>query len=70
MKHDLSIKLPKSPIGVSDLEIVVRGDEDIIGTLAISKGAIEWKPRKGKKPYTLSWSTFDRMMQERGRKKR
>jgi hypothetical protein len=47
-----------------DAIITIRGDGYIVGTLTISRGAIEWYSNHWKKPTRLRWSQFDRIMHE------
>ena len=39
-----------------------RTDEQLIGTLLVSHGAIEWRSRKKQHKVKLSWADFDRYM--------
>ena len=52
----------------SDIVIVVRQDKRKLGTLTLSKGTIDWKPRHkraGKKGETqLTWSKFSQVMED------
>ena len=43
--HRVSVKI-KAPISVgkTDLEVVVRQDGSMLGTLLISRGSIQWQP--------------------------
>ncbi|WP_158789028.1 hypothetical protein [Granulicella sp. L46] len=67
MAYEISLTIPKGiEVLHSDLVIIARQDGALLGTLTISKGTIDWRPknrRAGKKGETqLTWSQFaDRM---------
>lgn len=59
MAHDIKFKIPERELGKSDIEFIVREDDEILGTLKISKGSVDWYRRNGKKPYKeLTWKKF------------
>jgi hypothetical protein len=68
MAHSISVKIPK-PIEVqnSDVVVVVKTDGEKLGTLTISLGTIDWRPKgkkSGKKSETqLTWSAFATLME-------
>jgi hypothetical protein len=68
MVHDVTFRLPERQVGNADIEIAVREDGDLLGTLGISKGALLWMPANKRKGFTLEWTTFDRLAREHGRK--
>ena len=68
MVHDVTLRLPERQVGNADIEIAVREDGDLLGTLGISKGALLWMPANKRKGFTLEWTTFDRLAREYGRK--
>jgi hypothetical protein len=59
-KHNVYFSMPKRELGKTDIIIEVFGDDDRMGKITISKGAIEWYPANAKKPYKMEWSQFDR----------
>ena len=63
-RHNISVELPEAQIKNRDAIVTIRGNGRIIGTLTISRGNIEWYSKRWKKPRRLSWSQFDRRMQE------
>jgi hypothetical protein len=68
MAHDVTFKIPERRVGNADIEIAVREDGDLLGTLGISKGALLWMPANKRRGYVLGWATFDRLAREHGRK--
>jgi hypothetical protein len=44
----------------------VEQDGNRLGVVKISRGAIDWKPGKAKRTWSLSWSQFDDLMREFG----
>jgi hypothetical protein len=47
-RHNVYFSLPKRELGKSDIIIEVFGDDDRMGKVTISKGAIEWYPANAK----------------------
>ncbi|MHB8642857.1 MAG: hypothetical protein ACYDA3_08235 [Gaiellaceae bacterium] len=67
--HEISLEVPQLVVVMNkDIEIVVREDDEILGRLRISKGSIDWIPRKAKYARRLSWARFDALVEELGRK--
>ncbi len=65
--HDIELELPAATtIRNVDAVLKVHGDGELIGTLEISRGSIDWRPRHGKKARRLTWERFDRLMREEG----
>ncbi|MBI2704809.1 MAG: hypothetical protein HYX32_05915 [Actinobacteria bacterium] len=65
--HDIELELPATTIvRNADAIIKVHGDGELIGTLEISRGSIDWRPRRGKKVRRLTWERFDRLMRDHG----
>jgi hypothetical protein len=48
-----------------DVEFNVQVDGHILGTLKVSKGSLDWRPRNGRhrNSYTISWRDFDYLVQ-------
>ena len=63
-KHTISLELPQAEVINKDAIITIRGDGQIIGTLTISRGSIEWYSNHWKKPTRLTWSRFDDAMHD------
>ncbi len=68
MAHDVIFELPRRSLGKQDLIFEVQQDGELLGKLKVSKGAVVWNPAWGKRGFHMSWATFDRVMQENGRK--
>jgi len=62
--HKVKFTLPERNLGNADIVFSAWNDDRKIGTLRISKGAIEWYPKSAKKPKKISWARFERMMDE------
>lgn len=61
-KHNVYVDLPWRELGKTDLKIRIYENDELLGTITISKGAIEWYPKNAKKPYKMRWSRFDRII--------
>lgn len=66
MAHKVSVNFPEQNLTKQDITFDVRKDGKRFGTLLVSKGAIEWRPRSKQSNRKISWAAFDRMMRERG----
>ena len=64
MAHDVTFKIPPRNLGRADVVFRVRSDDELIGTLKISKGSLVWFPADTTKGYKVDWDRFDRLMQE------
>ena len=69
MAYDISLTIPKGGGDLhSDLVIIARQDGEVLGTLTISKGTVDWRPKNkkaGKKGETsLNWSKFAEVMEK------
>ena len=63
-KHNVSFTVPERPLGRADVEFVVRRDDAVLGTLAISNGSIVWFARGTTYGCKMGWAKFDRLMRE------
>lgn len=63
-KHNIHVNLPWTELGNSDVLLAVYENGEKLGTITISKGAIEWYPNKAKYPYKIGWKKFDKMIKE------
>ena len=69
-RHDIAMHLPPQGIKNLDVEIAVRSDDDLLGTLKISKGSIDWRPAKSTKySYEMRWEKFASVMESEGTKR-
>ncbi len=69
-RHEVRFTIPERRLGNSDIEFAVYSDEERLGALRISKGAIVWSPANKKRGYVLGWDAFDRAMRDQGRRER
>lgn len=62
-QHTVYIEMPPSrEIGLSDVIFRVYSDNELFGTITISKGAIEWFPSRAVKAYKMNWEKFDQVV--------
>jgi hypothetical protein len=66
MAHDVRFQVPWRGLGKEDVVFRVSADDELLGTLKVSKGAVVWWPGKGKLGYKMRWERFDRFMREQG----
>jgi hypothetical protein len=68
MAHDVTFTVPDRPLGHNDVIFTVRQSGRILGNLKVSKGALVWRPGRGKQSYKLTWSQFHGAAKEKGSK--
>lgn len=51
-------------VGNVDVKHEVRRGGELLGTLAISKGGLDWKPKNARKAKRVNWEQFDEWMRE------
>lgn len=67
--HEIKLKITKGiEVLNADVKIVVKRNGATFGTLTLSRGTIDWRPKKkhvgGKNEIQLGWNEFDKVMQE------
>lgn len=66
--HIVKITLPDVVLGSKDAQFDICRDGHKLGRILISQGSIDWFPKNAKKPYSLSWSQFDKLMKVSAKK--
>jgi hypothetical protein len=67
MAHEVRLKLDAAIVQNKDMEVVIKSNDGKIGTLLISRGNIEWRPKGNyvnKK--RLTWKKFAELMEKNG----
>lgn len=66
MAHEVWVELPGHGFEVrkSDFVFQIRQDEELLGHLEVSLGAVVWRPANKKIKLKANWSQFDRMMRD------
>jgi hypothetical protein len=62
--HNVTFSIPERRLGKADVKFVVKADQQVLGTLAISNGSIVWFPRGASYGCKMEWSKFDQFMKE------
>jgi hypothetical protein len=62
-RHEISVGFPAHSVINRDVSVKVKSDDKLLGELLISKGSVDWRPRKKQKSVTMSWETFSRLME-------
>lgn len=65
-RHNVTFKVPRSILGNTDIEITVRSDQNLLGTLGISKGGLCWTPADYTYGYRLAFEDLQRVAREYG----
>ena len=70
-KHDVNMNMPNGiPVINADVDFAIKANGAKIGTLKVSKGAVEWLPANNSVTrYTLTWEQFGSLMERNGRVK-
>lgn len=66
MAHNVTFTLPERSLGNSDIEVRIKRDGVMFGTLKISKGALVWLPASGKYERKLTWERLDQLAEQFG----
>lgn len=64
MAHDVEFSIPTQNLGKSDVEFVVRKDEELLGTLQVSNGSIVWFDPKTVYGHKITWSKLAMLIKE------
>lgn len=68
MAHEVRFKIDTALVAHKDFEIVVKTNNAKLGTLLISQGNVEWRPKGARvNKRRLTWAQFARVMEERGK---
>jgi hypothetical protein len=62
--HKVDFQVPWRPIGREDVVFSVEQDGEKLGELKVSKGAVVWRPRHGKRSYRADWTRLDHLMRQ------
>ena len=66
MAHNIYFEIPWRELGNTDIIIWInqgRKKSQRIGRLKISKGTLDFYPRKAQKPYKVGWSKVEKMFE-------
>lgn len=67
--HQIRMSLPQGLVINSDVEFIVMSGESKLGELHLSRGSIDWRPKRSKKvEYVMRWEKFAELMEEHGRR--
>jgi hypothetical protein len=70
-EHVVRVKVPmRVEVLSKDLEVQVKGDGHVIGTLKISKGSLDWRDASDQLSRVLKWEKFAKLAVEHGQKRR
>jgi hypothetical protein len=71
-QHKVTLNIPQNIVPTAievhhaDVQFDVRQDKGRFGTLTVSKGGIDWRPKwHHDRACSLTWKQFDLMMRER-----
>lgn len=67
-EHEIFMSMPTKIVLNKDTEFDVYSDAAMLGTLKISRGTVEWRPRNFTNGFHVSWEKFDELMQSEGAK--
>jgi hypothetical protein len=66
MANEVKMKTGGVDVQNIDVEFDVKEDGGVVGTLKISKGTVEWRPKDFSYGFHLSWVKFSEIMQGHG----
>ncbi len=62
MAHTVTVTVPARPLARADVEFVVKKDDEVLGRLLISQGAVNWFAKGTTYSCKMSWAKFDTVM--------
>jgi hypothetical protein len=65
MAHNVKFSIPERDLGRADVEFKVAHGNSKLGTLKVSKGAIEWVEKDHTIGIKINWKDFDALMRKR-----
>ena len=69
--HSVEIRrIPRLLVGNSDVVFDVKRNEEMLGSLRVSKGHLVWRPSNNQFGYWLKWSDFDTVALNNGSRRR
>lgn len=67
MVHEVRFTIPERELGNADIEFSVRQDGELLGRLAVSKGAVVWVPRDHTYGFKMQWADFAELLVREGK---
>lgn len=61
-RHNVYFELPSRELGKVDARFTIYQNDQKLGVITISKGALEYYPASKQKPIKLHWTQFDRLL--------
>ncbi len=65
-EHEIYMTVPTKVVLNKDTNFDIYSDGASLGTLKVSKGSIEWRPKNHTYGFHLPWERFDELMRENG----
>ena len=64
-KHFVTCVIPKREIKNANTEFKIRKNSEIVGTLKVSKGGVEWFRKSARRSHQVKWEKFAEIMEDR-----
>jgi hypothetical protein len=68
MGHTVSFSIPKRQLGREDVKFTVHLNGEPLGTLHVSRGAVDWAPAGCTYGRRLTWSQAAALFEENGKR--
>jgi hypothetical protein len=69
MTHEIKFRIPECELNSVDANFEVFEDDVKIGTLHVSKGSVDWRPKGPSNWYCMDWAKFGELMKANGNPK-
>jgi hypothetical protein len=56
--HDVNFNVPERELKRAPIEFKIKRNKELLGTLFVSEGGLEWFPPKKQSGHKMSWKRF------------
>lgn len=63
-EHRVVMRTPKLLVRKTDIEFIIRSDDELMGRMLVSRGGIDYKPAHSQSSYPKSWEKLHEFFTE------
>lgn len=69
--HEVKIReVPSLKIGNSDVIFDIKSDNEMLGSLCVSRGHVVWRPANHSFGHWLNWADFSKVLETNGKRRK